>query len=47
MKRINLERNDVHLAVISDQSEFIRQSINSVRSSTVPAAAPREPVGSR
>jgi HAE1 family hydrophobic/amphiphilic exporter-1 len=35
MERINRERNDVHLVVVSDQSEFIRQSIASVRSSAV------------
>jgi HAE1 family hydrophobic/amphiphilic exporter-1 len=35
MARINAERDDVHLAVVSDQSEFIRQSIDSVRSSAM------------
>jgi HAE1 family hydrophobic/amphiphilic exporter-1 len=35
MVRINAERDDVHLAVVSDQSEFIRQSIDSVRSSAL------------
>jgi len=35
MARINHERDDVHLSVVSDQSEFIRQSIDSVRSSTL------------
>ena len=35
MARINRERDDVHLSVVSDQSEFIRQSIDSVRSSTL------------
>jgi HAE1 family hydrophobic/amphiphilic exporter-1 len=35
VERINAERDDVHLAVISDQSEFVRQSIASVRSSAV------------
>ncbi len=35
MERINRERDDVHLSVVSDQSEFIRQSIDSVRSSTL------------
>ncbi len=35
MERINSERDDVHLAVVSDQSEFIRQSIDSVRSSAL------------
>jgi HAE1 family hydrophobic/amphiphilic exporter-1 len=33
--RINDERDDLHLAIVSDQSEFIRQSISSVRSSAV------------
>ena len=35
MDRINRERDDVHLTVVSDQSEFIRQSIDSVRSSAL------------
>jgi HAE1 family hydrophobic/amphiphilic exporter-1 len=35
MDRINRERDDVHLAVIADQSEFIRQSIDSVRNSAL------------
>jgi HAE1 family hydrophobic/amphiphilic exporter-1 len=35
MDRINRERDDVHLTVVSDQSEFIRQSIGSVRSSAL------------
>ncbi len=35
MARINAERDDVHLEVVADQSEFIRQSIASVRSSAV------------
>jgi HAE1 family hydrophobic/amphiphilic exporter-1 len=35
MERINAERDDVFLAVVSDQSEFIRQSIDSVRSSAL------------
>jgi HAE1 family hydrophobic/amphiphilic exporter-1 len=35
MERINRERDDVHLAVIADQSEFIRQSIDSVRNSAL------------
>jgi len=35
MERINLERSDVHLTVVVDQSEFIRQSISSVRSSAL------------
>ena len=33
--RINAERDDIHLTVISDQSEFIRQSMDSVQSSTL------------
>jgi len=33
--RINDERDDVHLTVFSDQSEFIRQSIDNVRSSAL------------
>jgi HAE1 family hydrophobic/amphiphilic exporter-1 len=33
--RINAERDDLHLTVLSDQSEFIRQSIASVRSSAL------------
>ncbi|HVS62477.1 MAG TPA: efflux RND transporter permease subunit [Thermoanaerobaculia bacterium] len=33
--RINAERNDVEMVVISDQSEFIQQSIDSVRSSAL------------
>jgi HAE1 family hydrophobic/amphiphilic exporter-1 len=35
VERINRERDDVHLAVVSDQSEFIRQSIANVRSSAL------------
>ena len=35
MARINEERDDVHLEVVADQSEFIRQSIASVRSSAL------------
>jgi HAE1 family hydrophobic/amphiphilic exporter-1 len=35
MERINTEREDVHFAVISDQSEFIRQSIANVRTSAL------------
>ena len=35
MERINRERDDVHLVVVSDQSDFIRQSIASVRSSAL------------
>ncbi len=33
--RINEERDDLHLTVISDQSEFIRRSIDSVRASAL------------
>lgn len=33
--RINAERDDVHLTVTSDQSRFIRQSIDSVRGSAL------------
>jgi HAE1 family hydrophobic/amphiphilic exporter-1 len=33
--RINAERDDLHLTVISDQSDFIRQSIASVRDSAL------------
>jgi len=35
VERINAERDDVHLTVFSDQSEFIRQSIDNVRSSAL------------
>lgn len=35
VERINEERDDVHLTVFSDQSEFIRQSIDSVRNSAI------------
>ena len=35
MARINAERADIQLAVVSDQSEFIRQSITSVRNSAL------------
>jgi len=35
VSRINDERDDVQLTITSDQSEFIRQSIASVRSSTL------------
>ena len=34
-ERLNAERDDVHLTVISDQSELIRQSIDSVQSSAL------------
>ena len=34
-ERINAERDDIHLSVISDQSDFIRQSIDSVQSSAL------------
>jgi HAE1 family hydrophobic/amphiphilic exporter-1 len=35
VERINAERDDLHLTIYSDQSEFIRQSIASVRSSAL------------
>jgi HAE1 family hydrophobic/amphiphilic exporter-1 len=35
VRRINDERDDLHFAVISDQSEFIRQSMSNVRSSAL------------
>lgn len=35
VERINAERDDVHLTIFSDQSEFIRQSIASVRDSAL------------
>jgi len=35
MERINDERDDVHFTVVSDQSEFIRQSIANVRTSAL------------
>ncbi len=35
VERINMDRSDVHLTVVSDQSDFIRQSISSVRSSAI------------
>ncbi len=35
VERINADRDDVHLTVYSDQSEFIRQSIASVRTSAL------------
>jgi HAE1 family hydrophobic/amphiphilic exporter-1 len=35
IERINADRDDVQLTVTADQSEFIRQSIDSVRSSAV------------
>jgi HAE1 family hydrophobic/amphiphilic exporter-1 len=34
-ERINAERDDLHLTVTSDQSQFIRQSMDSVRSSAL------------
>jgi hydrophobic/amphiphilic exporter-1 (mainly G- bacteria), HAE1 family len=34
-ERINLERNDLNLIVVSDQSSFIQESIDSVRNSAV------------
>ncbi|MEX0772952.1 MAG: efflux RND transporter permease subunit [Balneolales bacterium] len=35
VERINLERNDLQMQVITDQSEFIQNSINNVRNSAV------------
>jgi HAE1 family hydrophobic/amphiphilic exporter-1 len=35
VERINTERDDLHLTVYSDQSEFIRQSIDSVRTAAI------------
>jgi len=35
VERINATRDDLHLTVLSDQSEFIRQSIASVRNSAI------------
>ncbi|HUG53650.1 MAG TPA: efflux RND transporter permease subunit [Vicinamibacteria bacterium] len=35
VERINAQRDDLHLTVTSDQSEFIRQSITSVRNSAL------------
>ncbi len=35
VERINTERDDLHLTVFSDQSTFIRQSIDNVRSSAL------------
>ena len=35
VERINAERADLHLTVVSDQSQFIQQSIDSVQSSAV------------
>ena len=35
VERINADREDLHLTVYSDQSEFIRQSIDSVRSAAI------------
>ncbi|HSF39906.1 MAG TPA: efflux RND transporter permease subunit [Thermoanaerobaculia bacterium] len=35
VERINAERDDIHLTIFSDQSEFIRQSIASVRNSAL------------
>ncbi|HSL81172.1 MAG TPA: efflux RND transporter permease subunit, partial [Thermoanaerobaculia bacterium] len=34
-ERINRDRDDLHLTVVEDQSEFIRQSIDNVRSSAL------------
>ena len=35
VERINAERDDIHLTVVADQSTFIRQSIDNVRSSAM------------
>ncbi|HEX2165527.1 MAG TPA: efflux RND transporter permease subunit, partial [Thermoanaerobaculia bacterium] len=35
VERVNAQRDDVHLTVFADQSEFIRQSIDNVRSSAI------------
>jgi HAE1 family hydrophobic/amphiphilic exporter-1 len=35
VERVNAERDDIYLTVVSDQSEFIRQSIDNVRSSAM------------
>jgi len=35
VERLNAERDDLHLTVVSDQSDFIRQSIASVRDSAL------------
>ena len=35
VERINDERDDVYLTVVNDQSDFIRQSIASVRTSAI------------
>ncbi|MEM9554510.1 MAG: efflux RND transporter permease subunit [Acidobacteriota bacterium] len=35
IERINAERDDLHLTIYSDQSEFIRQSIDSVQTSAL------------
>ena len=35
MERINVERDDIHLTTVVDQSDFIRQSISNVRSSAL------------
>jgi HAE1 family hydrophobic/amphiphilic exporter-1 len=35
VERINAERDDLHLTIVSDQSTFIRQSIDNVRSSAL------------
>lgn len=35
VERVNAERDDLHLTIFSDQSEFIRQSIDSVRDSAL------------
>ncbi|MEM8932789.1 MAG: efflux RND transporter permease subunit, partial [Acidobacteriota bacterium] len=35
VERINAERDDLHLTIFADQSEFIRQSITSVRNAAI------------
>ena len=35
VERINAERGDLHLTIFADQSEFIQQSIRSVRQSAL------------
>ena len=35
VERVNAERDDVHLTVVTDQSEFIRRSIDSVQTSAL------------
>ncbi|HUP49235.1 MAG TPA: efflux RND transporter permease subunit, partial [Thermoanaerobaculia bacterium] len=35
MERVNAERDDIHLTIFADQSDFIRQSIDAVRNSAL------------